>query len=82
MAAKLETLLSDELMLKVEETARAQNRQPSEVVSEAVNKYLSEQSWAQYVEGNGRRARAMGITEDDVDRLITEYRQENKQQQR
>jgi predicted transcriptional regulator len=72
-------LLSDELLQKVEETARAQHRKPAEVVTEAVSKYLDEQSWVKFVENNERRAKAMGITEDDVDRLIQEYRAENPQ---
>jgi predicted transcriptional regulator len=70
-------LLSDELLHPVEETARAQNRQSAEVVTEAVTKYLEEQSWRQYVERNEMRARAKGIGEDDVDRLISEVRREN-----
>lgn len=72
-------LLSDELLHQVEEAARAQNRKPAEVVSEAVQKYLDGQSWVQFVERNERRAKAMGITEGDVERLVTEYRAENKQ---
>jgi len=71
-------LLSEELLHQVEETARAQNRQPAEVVTEAVAKYLEEQSWRQYVEHNEIRAGAKGITEDDVDRLISEVRNENR----
>jgi hypothetical protein len=33
----------------------------------------------QFVERNERRAKEVGVTEDDVDRLITEYRAENQQ---
>ncbi len=72
-------LLSDELLQRVEETARAQNRRPEEVVAEALNKYLEEQSWAQFVERNEARARKRGIREEDVDRLISEVRRENAQ---
>jgi len=71
-------LLSDELLHQVEETALAQNREPAEVVTEAVAKYLEEQSLRQYVERNEIRARAKGIGEDDVDRLISEVRRENR----
>jgi len=71
-------LLSDELLHQVEETALAQNREPAEVVTEAVAKYLEEQSLRQYVERNEIRARAKGIGEDDVDRLICEVRRENR----
>jgi hypothetical protein len=59
----------------VEETARAQNRKPEEVVSEAVRRYLDEQSWVRFVQENEQRARANGIGEDDVERLIAETRQ-------
>jgi predicted transcriptional regulator len=72
-------LLSDELLHKVEETARAQNRQPEDVVSEAVSKYLEEQSWVEYVERNEVRARRKGIGEEDVERLIGDVRRENAQ---
>jgi metal-responsive CopG/Arc/MetJ family transcriptional regulator len=72
-------LLSDELLQQVEEAARAQNREPTELVSEAVRKYLEEQSWVQFVERNESRARKLGIGEEDVDRLISEVRRENEQ---
>lgn len=71
-------LLSDELLHEVEQAARAQNRKPSEVLEEAVRKYLDEQSWEQFVEKNERRAREKGISEEDVDRLISEVRHENE----
>ena len=70
-------LLSDELLHQVEETARAQHREPAEVMREAVREYLDKLSWVQYVEANERRARKKGITEGDVDRLISEVRREN-----
>jgi metal-responsive CopG/Arc/MetJ family transcriptional regulator len=71
-------LLSDELFHQVEEAARAQNREPSELVSDAVRKYLDDQTWVQFVERNERRARKAGIGEEDVDRLISEVRRENR----
>jgi predicted transcriptional regulator len=70
-------LLSDELLYRVEKTARVQNRLPAQVVADAVAKYLEEQSWRQYVERNELRAPAKGIVEDGVDRLIHEVRREN-----
>jgi predicted transcriptional regulator len=75
-------LLSDELLHQVEETARIQNRQPAEVVSEAVSKYLKAQRWASFVERNERRAKELGIAEDEIPRLIAETRAENKQRDR
>ena len=71
-------LISEELLHQVEEAARAQNREPSELVSEAVRKYLDDQSWVQFVGRNESRARQSGIDEEDVDRLISEVRLENE----
>jgi predicted transcriptional regulator len=77
MAADRKPLISDELLRLVQETARAQDREPSDVVGEALRKYLDEQSWLKFVERNEQRAKAMGLTENDVERLVTEYRAEN-----
>jgi len=79
MATEPTPLLGDDLLHQVEETAREQNRKPEEFVSEAVRKYLDEQSWMKFVERNEGRARARGIREEDVDRLISEVRSEKRQ---
>jgi hypothetical protein len=78
MATQPRQLIDDDLFHQVEKTARAQNREPAEVVSEAVRKYLDEESWVKFVEQNEVRARAKGIIEEDVDRLIAEVRSENR----
>ena len=75
-------LLSDDLLRQLEETARAQNRTPSEVLEEAVREYLDKQSWVEFVERNERRARDMGISESDVPRLVSEVRRENEKRGR
>jgi len=79
MATDPRLWISDDLPHQVENTARAQNREPSDVVREAVRKYLDEQSWVRFVEENEVRARAKGIGQEDVDRLISEVRRENRQ---
>jgi metal-responsive CopG/Arc/MetJ family transcriptional regulator len=71
-------LISEELLHQVEEAARAQNRDPSELVADAVRKYLDDQSWVQFVERNEARARKAGIGEEDVDKLFSEVRRENE----
>ena len=71
-------LISDELLHQVEDAARAQNREPSELVADAVRKYLDDLSWVQYVERNGAKASKAGIGEEDVERLISEVRRENR----
>jgi predicted transcriptional regulator len=69
-------LLSDDLLRQIEETARAQNRKPSDVLEEAVKQYLERESWVNFVERNEARAKSMGLTEDDVPRLVEEVRRE------
>jgi hypothetical protein len=75
-------LLPEPLLAEIQSAAAAQHRTADEVAEDAVRKYLDAQNWAKFVERNERRAREMGIAEDDVDRLITEYRAENQQQGR
>jgi predicted transcriptional regulator len=70
--------LSDELQRQIEEAAREQHRKPAEVLEEAVRQYLDRQSWVSFVQENERNARTKGITEGDVDWLISEVRQENR----
>jgi metal-responsive CopG/Arc/MetJ family transcriptional regulator len=40
-------LLSDDLLYQREEASRAQHREPSEPVADAVRTYLDEHGWAQ-----------------------------------
>jgi predicted transcriptional regulator len=70
--------LPDELDQQIQQLAHQQNREPDEVFAEAVQQYIDRQSWVSFVKENERMARAKGITEDDVDRLIAEVRQENR----
>lgn len=57
---------------------KAQHRTADELAADAIRQYLKEQSWAQFVARNERRAKDMGITEGDVDRLIAEHRGEKR----
>jgi hypothetical protein len=68
--------LSEDLQLGLEETARAQGRPVPEVLSEAVSAYLNERSWQNLIESGRKRTQDMGLTEDDVPRLIAESRSE------
>jgi predicted transcriptional regulator len=78
MATEPRPLIDAELLHRVEETARAQNRKPEEVVSEAVRKYLDDQKWERLVTAGEKRAKERGLTESDIPRLIEEVRNENR----
>ena len=68
------TGLPEDLLQELEKSARAQGRPVAEVLSEAVSAYLNERSWQNLVESGHKRAKALGITEEDVPRLIAEVR--------
>ena len=64
------------LMTEVEKLARAQERTVSQVVAEAVGRYIKEVQW-QSLKAYGReRALVLGLTEADVPRLIEESRRD------
>ena len=71
--------LPEPLLAEIESAAQAEHRTADEVAADAIRQYLEKQSWVKFVERNERRAKDMGITEGDVDRLIAEYRSENQQ---
>jgi hypothetical protein len=71
-------LISDDLLHLGQETARAQNREPAEVIEEAVGRYLASRRLARFAERGEARARASGIREEDVPRLVDEVRRENE----
>ena len=70
--------LPEPLLAEIENAAQAEHRTADEVAADAIRQYLEKQSWVKFVERNERRAKDMGITENDVDRLISEYRAENQ----
>jgi predicted transcriptional regulator len=70
--------LSDDLQQKIDEIAREQNRKPSEVLEEAVRRYIGVRKLEQLAEKGERRARALGIREEDVPRLVEEVRREDR----
>jgi predicted transcriptional regulator len=82
MATDIKTLLSDDLLQQVEGAAIEQNRKPSEVVDEAVRRYLDDRKWRNLVARGEQRAKDLGLTEEDVPRLIEEVRRENRARER
>jgi metal-responsive CopG/Arc/MetJ family transcriptional regulator len=74
--------LPEPLMTEIQSAADAQHRTADDLAADAVRQYLEKQSWVQFVEQNERRAKELGITEDDIPRLIAEVRRENKERQR
>ena len=61
-----------------ERLAKTTNRSLSGVVREGLKRLASEQYWQQVQAVAKPKAEATGITENDVNRLIAEYRQEKR----
>jgi predicted transcriptional regulator len=61
-------LLSGELAKQLEDAARAQEKDPAELLEEAVKQYLEDRSWLKRMGYGQERAKALGInTEEDID---------------
>ena len=74
----LSITLPPEMLSRAEKLARKENRTMSELVREALRFYERERWW-QEVNAYGReRANALGIREEDVERLIEEARREKR----
>lgn len=67
------------LAAEVRAAADEESRPVGEVLREAVERYLSGRRWQKIFTYGEERARELGLTEEDVPRLITEYRREQRQ---
>ena len=68
--------LPSEMADRVDEAIKQQGRSRSEVVREALQRYLEECEWRQLLRYGEQRARAQGIGPEDVAPLVDEYRAE------
>ena len=66
------------LVKEVQAAAEEEHRQADEVLREAVERYLRERRWQKIFAYSERRARELGLSEEDIPRLIAEYRREQR----
>jgi len=71
--------MPEDLMTQVQKAAMDEQRSVSEVLTEAVKRYLSDRKWLKIVSSAEQRARAKGLTEADVPRLVEEARREKRE---
>jgi len=71
--------MPEDLMTQVQKAAMDEQRSVSEVLTEAVQRYLSDRKWLKIVSSAEQRARAKGLTEADVPRLVEEARREKRE---
>jgi metal-responsive CopG/Arc/MetJ family transcriptional regulator len=78
MATAPNITLPEPLLAEVQSAAQAEHRSVDEVLTDAVKRYLDERSWTSMLEEGQRHAKALGLKESDVDRLIAEHRAEKR----
>ena len=67
--------LPPKLVKEAEQAAKQENRTKSELVREALGRYLEERRWRKLQKTSAEKIRNLGIsTEDDVDRLVHDVR--------
>jgi len=78
-ATKIQTLsLPPEMVEQIEKLAKEENMTKSELFREAVREYLRRKRWEKIREYGAKKAVELGIKEEDVERLIDEYRSEKQ----
>lgn len=70
--------LPPEMLDNVSQLAKKEHRTKSELVREALRRYIEDKEWENIRSYGAARAKARGITEADVDRIIHEHRQEKR----
>ncbi len=68
-----------ELLAEIQAEAAKEHRSSLEVLQDAVKRYVREKRWQRTLASGQARAKALGFTEQDVPRLIAEYREEQRQ---
>jgi metal-responsive CopG/Arc/MetJ family transcriptional regulator len=67
------------LLAEVEAFADREHRPVADVLQDAVERYVREKRWQTLHDKANARAKALGLTEEDVPRLIAETRKELRQ---
>ncbi len=67
------------LLAEVEAMAGDERRPVADVVADALKRYMRESRWQRVLAAGQARAKALGFTENDVPRLIAEFREEKRQ---
>jgi hypothetical protein len=66
------------LVAEIQAAADEEKRPAEEIIREAINRYLRNRRWQRIFAYGEERARALGLTEDDIPRLIADLRQEQR----
>ena len=78
MAPQKNIAIEPGLFIRVEEEAQKQGRTPDDIANEATRRFLALRRLQDLQQYGEERARGLGLTEDDVPRLIAESRAEGR----
>jgi predicted transcriptional regulator len=67
------------LAAEIQAAADEEKRSAEDVLREAIERYLRNRRWQRTFAYGEERARALGLSEEDIPRLIAESRQEQRQ---
>lgn len=76
------SLIADELMETVTQLASQQQREPAEVVRDAIQEYAARNRLERFSEKMAKRAQEKGIREEDVPDLVRRVRRESEPRER
>lgn len=65
-----------ELLERLNEIAKEESRTRSELLREALRRYIAQKEWKRLQRYGQRQAAELGLKDQDVERLIDEYRNE------
>lgn len=68
--------LSDELLAELQSKAQAEGKTVDELAEDALRKGLEKQEWRDLLDYGHERGRASGYREEEVPRLVKEWRRE------
>jgi CopG family transcriptional regulator/antitoxin EndoAI len=66
--------LPPDLLKEAEKMAKKEGRTRSELFREALRRYIREQRWEELQRYGALKVKELGLREEDVERLIEEYR--------
>jgi predicted transcriptional regulator len=76
--ATINVHVSDELLAELQSKAATEGKTVDQLAGEALRKGLEEQSWQDLLAYGRERGRASGYTEEDVPRVVKEWRREQR----
>ena len=74
----LSVTLPPAMLKQAERLAKEENRTKSELVREALRRYMQDREWQSIRAYGSVKVRELGLKESDAERLIQEYRRKGK----